>query len=109
MLDNIPPEVGQVAPGAVGSAVVLKWLPGGWRTLLFSWISGTAVSYYASPALAELFTIESAGKVQGLRLLVGAVGILILAKAVEVIQAANGREIWDAVLKWVKIKLGVQS
>lgn len=95
MFDNIPPEVGQTVPGAVGAGVALKFLPGNWAALLFAWVAGAAMAHFVAPALAEWFGVSTPAKLVALKFIVGALGILVLAKAVEVIQAADGREIWS--------------
>jgi len=56
---DIPPEVKDIVPGAVGSALALRWTTGGMITLILYWIGGSVVSYYVTPVIASSFNLTS--------------------------------------------------
>lgn len=57
-LDNLPPEAQKLLPGAIGSLGALIWIKGTWPRRIAMVGLGTAMSYYGSPHLATMFTMN---------------------------------------------------
>lgn len=64
-------------PGALGSALALKFLgPGiGWLQRLISFCAGLVCSIYAAPAMAEYFEITGAHTVDAIKFATGLFGL----------------------------------
>lgn len=69
MFENIPPEVQQAAPGAIGSFLALRWLPGPWLVRLMMFIGGCAVAWYGTSPLANALEVSQSAH--------GLVGLLL--------------------------------
>ena len=82
-------------PGAVGSAVALKFLGDGlnWWQKLSSFAAGLACAVYIAPVLIEWFTITGARTHSGIEFLVG---LFALATAREVFKEINEADIIGA-------------
>lgn len=106
MFEQIPPEVRDLAPGAIGSGVALRWLPGPWYWRLATFAGGVACAYFGTQPVAELF--EMSTKWHGvIGLLLGLLSMSAVAKVIGTIEAINPGEIWIAFRDALRKRLGV--
>jgi len=103
---EIPPEVVQAAPGAIGSGIALRWLEGTWGLKLSTWVGGSAISYYVGPWIAWMMDITHAGAISFIGLAVGLFVMICAGKVYEMIKAANVSEAWTVILEAVKKRIG---
>lgn len=101
------PDLIQGAFAFAGSAVGLKWSPGSILARFGNWAIGGVVGFALGPWLAEIFTVTSPAGKFGVSFSVGMCGIFIISKLVESVQAIDAKEVAEAVIGWIKRKLGV--
>lgn len=107
MIENLPPELTQSIPGAIGSAVALRWFPGSWPAKLATWVSGTAVAVLCTMFVAWYFGLTAPlglGTVAGFA---GLFGVLVMDKIQELIKAAPIAQFWDALMLRLRRFLGI--
>jgi hypothetical protein len=108
MLDNIPPDLRDAVPGAVGSAIALRWIPGPWYWRLATFLGGVASAWFGTLPTAELF--EMGPKWHGvLGLLLGLLSMSVVSKIVATIDALNPAEIARALMESLRKRLGVKN
>lgn len=105
---DVPPEVGQAVPGAVGSAIALRWFPGPWPTKLAAWAAGTACAYFGAQFFAWYIPITSQAALGVMGFFCGLFGLMAIDKVQEVIKAVQASELWADVRSWIRKRLGVQ-
>lgn len=104
---EIPPEVGIGAAGAAGSGMALKWVEGGFKVKLFGLLSSFACAVASATFVSWYYGMTS---VAGLALIAwcgGLLGMLIVQKVVEFIQAVNVGDLWQLVIEKIKAWIGV--
>lgn len=105
---DLPPEVKDALPGAIGSGVALKWVPGSWWLKLGTWAGGCAIAYYVGPFVAIFFELAQPRAVSFSGFATGLVGMLLASKVFDILHAINAEEIGKAVAAWVRKRFGVQ-
>ena len=99
---DIPPEIQQAVPGAVGSAVALRWFEGNSMSKFFVWVSGLAVSYFGTQVVGSYLGVSSAGGLGAVGFFCGLFGILAMDKVQEFLRSADVKALWD----WVIARFG---
>jgi len=102
---DIPPEVKDIVPGAVGSALALRWTTGGMITLILYWIGGSVVSYYVTPVIASSFNLTS-GWVALVGFSFGLTGMMLASKVVELVQNLDTKQLAQAIIRRIKHWVG---
>lgn len=106
MLDNIPPDLRDAVPGAIGSGIALRWLPGPWYWRLAAFAGGVAAAAFGTLPVAELF--EVGARWHGvIGLLLGLLSMSAVAKVIATIDAVQPGEIWAALRDRLRKTLGV--
>ena len=106
MYDRIPSELREVIPGALGSALALKWIPGPWWWRATAFLCGALTSYIAAVPVAEWLALNEKW-VGVLGLLLGLISISVISKVLATIDAVQPTEVWAAILAWIRKRLGV--
>ena len=94
-------EVAQAAPGAIGSALALRWVPGDWRLKAWTWVGGCALAYYTPKPLAKWMSITDPGGIGLIGLAVGMFGMVVVGKVYEALSHINGKELSERLLAWL--------
>lgn len=100
-----PPEVKDVAPGAVGALVALRWYAryGRWQAALM-FIGGCALSYFGSATVAGWLSLHGSIGLTGF--LLGMLGMAVIAKVFDFIEQVDVSAIWTIIRDWIARKLG---
>lgn len=98
------PDFAKIAAGVLGAFVSLRFVQGTLVERGFMFVGGAAVSYYSTGPLAEW--IGGRG-IEGLiGFFAGLLGMTLVAKAYEVIQALDAKQISADLWAWFKRKWG---
>lgn len=103
---DIHPEVLKAIPGAVGSAIALRWVEGSLGLKITSWAGGGAISYYGSEFIAWWMDLTHAGAIGFIGLALGLFGMICAGKVYELIREADTKAIFSALLDVFKRKTG---
>jgi hypothetical protein len=89
VLQDVPPEVKESLPGALGSLSALLWLKGSWPLRIGYFCAGTVFALYGSPLVSSMFSMDRglAGYVLGM------FGMALAAKGFELIEAIDVRSL----------------
>ena len=103
MIDHNDPTVAKLLPAALGSLVSLKFITGKWHEKLLMFVGGAASSFYAGPPVTKwMGTPDWIGFIA---FLLGFLGMMLMAKAYEVLTlidaATVAKDLWEIVKrKW---------
>jgi len=90
--------------GVLGAAVSMSFIKGSWKQKLVMAIGGVILSYYGTPFIVTYFGLVAAEGLVGF--LLGSLGMSVMQKAFETIQAVRGSAVVGALGDWLKRKLG---
>jgi hypothetical protein len=108
MLDQIPPEMRAAGPGVAGSVLALFFLRRPPFMLAGMFIGGCMLSYIGTPWLAAY--LESGPKGEGLvGFMLGLFGMTTVAKVYDLVEAVEVREIWLALLNFLRKRFGLEE
>jgi hypothetical protein len=109
MLDQIPPELRDAGPGIAGSFIALFFLR---RPLFIAaglFVGGCVVSYYGAVPVADYFDIDGNQRAVALvGLLLGCFSMATFAKVYDTIEAIEPVKLWQAVLQFIRKRLGLE-
>jgi len=98
----MPPDIGKLAAGPVGSAIALLWLPGSWPRRGAMFLAGGGMSYYVAPPLTHWLPYLPEGFAG---FLVGLLGVMVTQKLFDTwVQFDAGTILKTAVYKWLRIE-----
>jgi hypothetical protein len=102
---EIPPEVKEAAPGALGALVALRWYAryGKWQAASM-FVGGCALSYFGSATVAGWLSLSGSIGLTGF--LLGMLGMAVVAKIFDLIDQIDPVAIWTMVRDWIARKLG---
>jgi hypothetical protein len=103
---NIPPELSDAAPGIVGSALSLRWIPGTWLTKAAMWAGGCTMSVVGGKQFAQLMHMSGDGGVSLAGFLLGLFSMAVVSKLFDAISAFDSADISRTAMSAVKRKLG---
>lgn len=99
------PAVAKLGASLVGSLVSLRFVSGTWPERALMFVGGASLSYYSTEAVARW--IEGGADTVGLvGFFLGLLGMTLVSKLYEAIQAIDGKQIADAFRAWISRKWG---
>lgn len=107
MLESVPDEVRQVAPGMFGSALALLFARRPLAVGAAMFVGGVVMSVYMSDVVTEL--LGAPKKYTGaIGFMIGSFGMALMAKAYDTITAIQPGEVWSDIRSAVRKRLGVE-
>lgn len=106
MFDKIPTELREALPGAIGSAVAMRWIGGPWWWRIVAFVGAAYVAWLAAAPLADLLGLS----VRWVGVVGFAIGLLIISfaiKAVDTVHAIQPSEIWNTIVEAIRRRLGL--
>lgn len=97
-------SISKFTAGVLGALVSMSFVKGTWQQKLVMAIGGVILSYYGTPFIVTYFGLTAAEGLVGF--LLGSLGMSVMQKAFETIQAVRGHAIVATIGDWVKKKLG---
>lgn len=107
MFDQLPPELRNAGPGIAGSFIALMFMRRPALVAAGLFLAGCVVSYYATPPVAAYFDIEKGEGLIGL--LLGTFSMALVGKLFDTIEAVEPAKLWQAVLQFVRKRLGLEA
>lgn len=110
MLEDLPPDLKLLIPGAIGSGIsagISKFAnpEQHWGLLVIKAVGGAALSFYAAIPLAKHFNqMEAVGLVG---LLLGLFAMAAITKAWETFDAIKGSVLFGTAVDWIRKVLGL--
>lgn len=105
MFDQIPAELRNAGPGVSGSLLALLFMRRPPLQMVGIFIGGALLAFFAADWLADLLEMEKFDGLIGF--LVGLMGMRLVEKAYEFIEAISASDLWTALKDFVRKRLGV--
>lgn len=104
---DIPPEVGQAAPGTLGSAIAAaRFVTGTLAVRAVALVTGAVAAYFITSGVMLYYDLSAKwGFVIGF--FAGLFGGPVIDKVQELIRSINVADLWTAIRDWIRKRLGV--
>lgn len=104
---EIPPDLKEFTPGALGSLIALPFLKGSWWVRIAMVLGGAWLSFYGTkPAASYLGMLGAEGLIG---FLIGLFGMAVVAKLHELIASVEAAAVGGLIKGWLQSKFGGKS